>query len=1220
MLIGSWSLNNSLVDSSKNKYNLTPTIAGSVSYDYGTGGLALSGISGSGMIKNNATLMFKNAFSVSFNLKIKNVNSSLTGSVQLSLGTFAMIISTNGISARVSGSSIGIQCIDGSVLSQYQNKFIRITFVSGKLYINNTLVSTVTIQPETSSSAYTLYFQNTSNGNILISDVKLYDNNLTASEISGLIPNNILGIDSEIIHYDFDESNSSIVYDKSGFGINGLYSETNYPLPTSNNTIFGNNCATIANDKAIDFSTAFNTVTSGRRKTGFSISFWYKKTSESNWRIMKGQNESNFYVLSSTINNRVFQHSGVGNSVVTYVDGVQSNTAPSGIGWHFYAVTGLDFSTWTNFYISNKTSGSIADFRMFYTTLSASDVKKLYEIKMYISPDNRVHNFFINTNAGEPWSWKESDGMSDILTACSLTSSGFSNAVHGTFDGTAFSSVLYVKNNDDKVADITLASREISVNQLCDSQFIQVNNFPVSCKYTRITGDLATTTLGVVAKKTIAFNSFGLDKVAINYSDRKRGNSDDSDVYINFRAGDSFKVYQSVYNPESIVATAGHLNVVYNYRDYGVGVNLLDSNKKIVATLTSDGISDSRLLAYNSNNQIIANYGNGVYSWKVDELINSLKSNFDFGSSDNKKIDTGISGTYNGSSFNNIIYIGNTNPVSLQLKYNSSYDLQVPSTVTKISGIGTVSGSPQQVISTPAGSISSSNLDTLQSITANTIIDMSGRYGNEVFTKFVKLTDTSAIMYGSVTNAYTRTEANRTTEFTRIVPVDRSISITFNQSNNFSGVYSLLVNDKLIIGGTNTPPNQATTFQAKANDIIHIIGGSFTYNEARVDTRTSFLNAGLSSTGYWIYKDASSTWEKISASFSKQFVITSPNDLVFDSEDYELVSYVPNYSLGVTLLNNDSVVVNIPLGTENLTVPITVNSNSVSIFNKSNTNSRQAILHADGVCKTRIIETPDSFSNASILSALSFDKLFSWVPLNKTTFDYSRKGHHAIIKNFGGSLPFSSQGKISGFGALQLPLSSSAIITLTDSFYKLCSSNFTISLWVRTNNIRNYNTMFINSSTTKTSSPEKYRLNFSVTNNGKTGVVVFGNNTVNFTLPSQMNNLTWTNFIIVFSRNSTNYRNLSLTIKLYENGTIASPSSSNVSDNLGFPTTLYCQGSTSSEISLQDFRIYDRELSGNEITVISSNAVLNYSLYNDSQLSAAITSGQISTKEIIEEK
>ena len=122
---------------------------------------------------------------------------------------------------------------------------------------------------------------------------------------------------------------------------------------------------------------------------------------------------------------------------------------------------------------------------------------------------------------------------------------------------------------------------------------------------------------------------------------------------------------------------------------------------------------------------------------------------------------------------------------------------------------------------------------------------MSGRYGNEVFTKFVKLTDTSAIMYGSVTNAYTRTEANRTTEFTRIVPVDRSISITFNQSNNFSGVYSLLVNDKLIIGGTNTPPNQATTFQAKANDIIHIIGGSFTYNEARVDTRISFLNAGL---------------------------------------------------------------------------------------------------------------------------------------------------------------------------------------------------------------------------------------------------------------------------------------------------------------------------------------------------------------------------------------
>ena len=173
-----------------------------------------------------------------------------------------------------------------------------------------------------------------------------------------------------------------------------------------------------------------------------------------------------------------------------------------------------------------------------------------------------------------------------------------------------------------------------------------------------------------------------------------------------------------------------------------------------------------------------------------------------------------------------------------------------------------------------------------------------------------------------------------------------------------------------------------------------------------------------------------------------------------------------HYSLGFTLLNNDSVVVIIPLGTENLTVPITVNKNSVSIFSKSNTNSRQAILHVDGVCKTRIIETPDSFSNASILSALSFDKLFSWVPLNKTTFDYSRKGHHAIIKNFGNYLRSLLKGK-SWFRSFTTSVVIIAIITLTDSFYKLCSSNFAISLWVRTNTLETIYTTFINSSTKK---------------------------------------------------------------------------------------------------------------------------------------------------------
>ena len=48
-----------------------------------------------------------------------------------------------------------------------------------------------------------------------------------------------------------------------------------------------------------------------------------------------------------------------------------------------------------------------------------------------------------------------------------------------------FSSVLYVKNNDDKVADITLASREISVKPALRFSVHPINNFPVNCKYTK---------------------------------------------------------------------------------------------------------------------------------------------------------------------------------------------------------------------------------------------------------------------------------------------------------------------------------------------------------------------------------------------------------------------------------------------------------------------------------------------------------------------------------------------------------------------------------------------------------------------------------------------------------------------------------------------------------------------------------------------------------------
>lgn len=186
------------------------------------------------------------------------------------------------------------------------------------------------------------------------------------------------------------------IEDKSGYGVNatlrcpGAFSATNDARigTTSLRSISG------------DPNARINTSLSPSFIDNGTICFWYKKDSSA-----FSYNSGHFLVATQFSSGSFFGATADGlpfNSGCSYgtfyLDGVaSSNSNIQDTNWHFYAFTGVNLTQWTSFSMQahGDTSwlwrGNIADFKIYNTSLSSSDIKDLYETRMIIDNKGNIY-------------------------------------------------------------------------------------------------------------------------------------------------------------------------------------------------------------------------------------------------------------------------------------------------------------------------------------------------------------------------------------------------------------------------------------------------------------------------------------------------------------------------------------------------------------------------------------------------------------------------------------------------------------------------------------------------------------------------------------------------------------------------------------------------------------------------------------------------------------
>lgn len=180
---------------------------------------------------------------------------------------------------------------------------------------------------------------------------------------------------------------------------------TNYYL-VKDTAMGRNSLATVSGDPEsyLKPSTSFNPViiTSG------TVSFWYRKHSSAfsynsgHFLVLTQRNSGDYF--GATQNGTPFCSSSCSYSTF-YLDGVAgANSNVQDTEWHMYTFTGVNLSAWSNIALHHHgdTSwlwrGQLADFRLYSTSLSAADVKEMYENKMTIDTENHLHcNSLITT-------------------------------------------------------------------------------------------------------------------------------------------------------------------------------------------------------------------------------------------------------------------------------------------------------------------------------------------------------------------------------------------------------------------------------------------------------------------------------------------------------------------------------------------------------------------------------------------------------------------------------------------------------------------------------------------------------------------------------------------------------------------------------------------------------------------------------------------------------
>lgn len=189
-----------------------------------------------------------------------------------------------------------------------------------------------------------------------------------------------------------------LIYDSSGYGYNAT--------PVNNPQILedsgcGMHCVNLTNatNGYFDLGTAtFNFVTNG------TVCFWAKYV-DSNYKMILGANDSGSKYLGANTPNGS-SSSGNWYSNVTqgtcYCDGEVYTKPKIDSQWHLYCFSGVNFSSWGDLkyflciYANNPSNsfqfhGYLADFKIYSTVLSASDILAEYNRKASIDRDGNLY-------------------------------------------------------------------------------------------------------------------------------------------------------------------------------------------------------------------------------------------------------------------------------------------------------------------------------------------------------------------------------------------------------------------------------------------------------------------------------------------------------------------------------------------------------------------------------------------------------------------------------------------------------------------------------------------------------------------------------------------------------------------------------------------------------------------------------------------------------------
>ena len=129
---------------------------------------------------------------------------------------------------------------------------------------------------------------------------------------------------------------------------------------------------------------------------------WWGKYDTSKTLLLTGQSTSHYIGAS---NNNNYYHGNAG-SPIMYKDGVSGTYKCAADGWHFFALTGVNISTWTTLKINGYGSGwplngYISDFRIYCTPLLDTDIKQLYNIGMKVDKQGNIHSFSFKEQNGK---------------------------------------------------------------------------------------------------------------------------------------------------------------------------------------------------------------------------------------------------------------------------------------------------------------------------------------------------------------------------------------------------------------------------------------------------------------------------------------------------------------------------------------------------------------------------------------------------------------------------------------------------------------------------------------------------------------------------------------------------------------------------------------------------------------------------------------------------